>query len=342
MKKFIERFNLAWGAAVMGTGVLSILSSQAGGPFAAAALVLFGINTLVLAYALVCWILMWFAAPKKIESIVNDASKLVFLPTVPIGVVVYASNLMSLRGRYFPGLAPIFPAMLWLTASVLLIVLAVHFLDRIFASPAIEIQHSTFGWLIPPVALLVIPLGAPAVVGAFSPQFAQLLVLLSLAGWGAGFFAYLFVNAAITHRYFFHEMPVNQMTPTVWVGLGPVGAGAAGLLSLTQAADKMPGLQGIGNIGYFLAVMIWGFGFVWYLVSLVLTARKAIFERIPYTMGFWAFTFPLGAFALATRLLALRTGFAAVDVLFWILFANLWVFWLVTAFRTAKFVAKGS
>ncbi len=30
MKKFIERFNLAWGAAVMGTGVLSILSSQAG------------------------------------------------------------------------------------------------------------------------------------------------------------------------------------------------------------------------------------------------------------------------------------------------------------------------
>ncbi len=137
--------------------------------------------------------------------------------------------------------------MLWLTASVLLIVLAVHFLDRIFASPAIEIQHSTFGWLIPPVALLVIPLGAPAVVGAFSPQFAQLLVLLSLAGWGAGFFAYLFVNAAITHRYFFHEMPVNQMTPTVWVGLGPVGAGAAGSFRSPRQPTECRGSRGLAT-----------------------------------------------------------------------------------------------
>ncbi len=342
MKKIIAGFNPAWGAAVMGTGVLSILSVQAGDVFKILAIVLFGINALILLYSLVCWILMWFVAPKKIEAIVNNASMIVFLPTVPIGLVVFASNLMALRGDYFPGLGLVLPAVLWIVASLVIVALAVHFLDRMFSSPGIEIQHSTFGWLIPPVALLVIPLGAPAVVGAFSPPVAETLVLFSFASWGAGFFAYLFVNAAVTHRYFFHELPVSQMTPSVWVGLGPLGAGAAGLLSLTRVADGMKTMQGIGNISFALAVLMWGFGLIWYLVSLVLTMRKTIFERIPYTMGWWAFTFPLGAFALATRLLAVRTGIVAIDVIFWILFANLWAFWVITAYRTASSVVRSA
>lgn len=341
MRKIVEQFNPSWGATVMGTGVLSILAAGLGGGYAIIALVLFALNTIVLVYALVCWILMWFITPKKIRAILDNANMLVFLPTVPIGIVVYANNAMALKARFFTGLDVLVPGVAWIIASIIILVLAVHFIDRIFTSSTVEIQHSTFGWLIPPVALLIIPLGAPLFVGAFG-QAARTLVFVSVAIWGAGFFAYLFVNAAVTHRYFFHQMPVNQMTPSVWVGLGPVGAGAAGLLSLARTTAVVHGLTPLADVGVVLAVFMWGFGLVWYFVSLVLTARKAFFESIPYTMGWWAFTFPLGAFALATRLLFQQTGMAALEVFFWVLLANLALFWLITSYRTVKFVVRGA
>jgi len=342
MRKLLENFNPSWGAAVMGTGALSIVLASLGGGFAVAAFVLFWLNTLVLIYALVCWVLMWFVTPGKIKSIVDNANMLVFLPTVPIGVIVYAINLMALRGRYFPGLSEGFPAVLWLAASIIIIVLAVHFIDRVFSSAQIEIQHSTFGWLIPPVALLVVPLGAPQFLHAFGAGAVPTIMVFSFAMWGAGFFAYLFVNAAVTHRYFFHEMPVNQMTPSVWVGLGPIGAGAAGLISLSHAAQSMAGLKSLADLGSAFSLLLWGFGLIWYLISIVLTLRKAFFENIPYTMGWWAFTFPLAAFALATRLLFVQTGVTALAVIFWALLVNLVIFWLITAYRTAKFVFRKS
>jgi len=338
MRKLVENFNPSWGAAVMGTGVLSIILAGVGGAFAVAALVLFWLNTLVLIYSLACWVLMWFVTPGKIKAIVDNANALVFLPTVPVGVVVFANNLMALRARFFPAIGGLFPAILWIASSLVIVVLAVHFIDRIFASANIEIQHSTFGWLIPPVALLIIPLGAPLFLSVFSAEAAEALVVLSFALWGAGFFAYVFVNAAVTHRYFFHEMPVNQMTPSVWVGLGPIGAGAAGLLSLSRAAQSMPNLKSLADLGTGFSLLLWGFGLIWYLVSLALTLRKAFFENIPYTMGWWAFTFPLGAYALATRLLFAQTQVAALAVIFWILLVNLVLFWIITAYRTTRFV----
>lgn len=341
MKKLIEKFNPIWGAAVMGTGVLSILLAGLGSGFAVAGFALFWVNTAVLAYALVCWVLMWVVAPAKIRQIVDNAGMLVFVPTVPVGVVVWANNLMALRAQFFPGLAPLFPAILWIASSLIILALAVHFIDRVFASVNIEIKHSTFGWLIPPVALLIIPLGAPLFLGAFEAAAAQTIIVLSFAVWGAGFFAYIFVNAAVTHRYFFHEMPVNQMTPSVWVGLGPLGAGAAGLLSLSRAAQTFPTLKPLADFGSGFSLLLWGFGVIWYLVSLVLTLRKAVFENIPYTMGWWAFTFPLGAYTLATRLLYTQTGVAALSVIYWILLVNLLVFWVITAYRTTKFVFTG-
>lgn len=341
MSKIIKNFNPAWGAAVMGTGVLSILLAGLSGGFAVAGFVLFWMSTLMLVYALICWILMWFIAPTKIRQIVNNAGMLVFLPTVPIGVVVWANNLMALHARFFPNLALMLPAILWIVASGMILALAVHFIDRVFANANIEIQHSTFGWLIPPVALLIIPLGAPLYLGLFSPAAAKAFVVLSFGIWGAGFFAYVFVNAAVTHRYFFHEMPLNQMAPSVWVGLGPIGAGAAGLLALSRAAQTIPEFVFLANFGSAFGLLLWGFGIIWYLVSLILTLRKAFFENIPYSMGWWAFTFPLGAYTLATWLLYAQTGVGVLSVIYWILLANLAAFWLLTAYRTTVFIFKG-
>jgi len=73
---------------------------------------------------------------------------------------------------------------------------------------------------------------------------------------------------------------------------------------------------------------------------LSLTLRKAIFEKIPYSMGWWAFTFPLGAYTLATRLVFAQTHMPLFTVIFWILLVNLVVFSLLTAYRTVVSVVQ--
>jgi hypothetical protein len=50
-------------------------------------------------------------------------------------------------------------------------------------------------------------------------------------------------------------------------------------------------------IGFFIALIMWGFGLVWFCL-----AAASIYQSrpFPFNMGWWGFTFPLGVFSLST------------------------------------------
>lgn len=50
-------------------------------------------------------------------------------------------------------------------------------------------------------------------------------------------------------------------------------------------------------LGFFIALIMWGFGLVW-LVFALATIYKC--QPFPFNMGWWGFTFPLGVFAVST------------------------------------------
>ncbi len=338
MKRLVERFNPAWGAAVMGTGITSIVSYIVGGIFKWLAIVLFAVNSIFLIYSLILWILMWIITPKKIKQILNNPSSIVFIPTVPIGVIVYVSNVMTLKQSILQNIDPVLLTYAWFISSIVIFILSVHFFYKMFSNPDIEIQHSTYGWLIPPVALLVIPLGGVKFLGYYPEWGINFLIIFSLIGGGAGLFAYLFVNAAVTHRYFFHELPIKHMTPTIWIGLGPIGAIVVVFIGYAKMFAEFQPVSNFGHFSIPFAMLFWGFGVLWYFVALLLTLHKTFFEEIPYSMGWWAFTFPLGIFTLSTySVYRIMDKSRFVLVLFYLFFVTLLFFWALTFYRTFKY-----
>jgi tellurite resistance protein TehA-like permease len=50
-------------------------------------------------------------------------------------------------------------------------------------------------------------------------------------------------------------------------------------------------------LGFFIALMMWGFGLIWLCFALFTIYQSRPF---PFNMGWWGFTFPLGVFSAST------------------------------------------
>jgi tellurite resistance protein TehA-like permease len=141
-------------------------------------------------------------------------------------------------------------------------------------------------------------------------------------------------------RLVLHKLPHRDMAASGWLSLGPIGTGALGLLVLGADAPAvfaqvgMPTIgdvaQGIGMIG---GTVMWGYG-AWWLLLAVLTTIRYIREGMPFNIGWWGFTFPLGVYAVATLTLARQTQIGFLSVTGGVLVMFLTLFWLTIAART--------
>lgn len=50
-------------------------------------------------------------------------------------------------------------------------------------------------------------------------------------------------------------------------------------------------------LGFMVALLLWAFGLVWLFFALASIFRC---KKFPFNIGWWGFTFPLGAYSLAT------------------------------------------
>jgi tellurite resistance protein TehA-like permease len=97
------------------------------------------------------------------------------------------------------------------------------------------------------------------------------------------------------------------------------------------------GLAGIGDIaqgiGLVAGTVIWGYG-AWWLLLAVLTTARYLREGMPFNLGWWGFTFPLGVYAVATLTLARQTHLGFLLAIGIGLVACLATFWVIIATRT--------
>jgi tellurite resistance protein TehA-like permease len=97
----------------------------------------------------------------------------------------------------------------------------------------------------------------------------------------------------------------------------------------------------IGTLTLVGASALWGFGAWSLLVALVLLGRYLRRGGVPYGVGWWAFTFPLGALTLATSSLANAWKLPIVSDIALGLLVGLVVLWLIVTAGTAGSVATG-
>lgn len=82
--------------------------------------------------------------------------------------------------------------------------------------------------------------------------------------------------------------------------------------------------------------MIWGFGFVWLLIAIGSILHIRIRgEHIPFNMGWWGFTFPIGVFTSATLQFGTEMDSVSFKVLGTIFAVSLVLLWITVAVGTA-------
>ena len=350
-REAIRHFTPNWFAATMGTGVLALALAQLplripGLHLLAEGLWLFTIGLFVVfsvAYA-ARWVMFFDEA----RRIFGHSTVSMFFGTIPMGLATIINGFLLFGvPRWGEGVVQLAELLWWLDVALSL-ACGVLIPYMMFTRQEHRIDQMTAVWLLPVVAAEVAAasggLLAPHLVDAHS----QLVMLVtSYVLWAFSLPVAFSILTILLLRMALHKLPHESMAASSWLALGPIGTGALGMLLLGADAPAIfaaNGMAAMGEIaeglGLVAGITLWGFGLWWMLTALLITLRY-LRDGIPFNLGWWGFTFPLGVYALTTLKLA-----ATLNLTFFAVFGSLLVLalalmWLVVGKRTLQGAYRG-
>lgn len=303
-REVIRQFTPNWFAATMGTGVLALALAQL--PFdlpglraIAEGLWLFTIGLFLLFSALYAarWVMFFHEA----RRIFGHSTVSMFFGTIPMGLATILNGLLLFGlPRWGSDVLPLAELLWWLDVAMSL-ACGVLIPFMMFTRQEHSIDQMTAVWLLPVVAAEVAAasggLLAPHLVDAHS----QLVMLVtSYVLWAFSLPVAFSILTILMLRMALHKLPHANMAASSWLALGPIGTGALGMLVLGGdapaifAANGLPGVGEMANgLGLVAGMTLWGFGLWWMLIAVLITLRY-LRAGIPFNLGWWGFTFPLG------------------------------------------------
>jgi len=343
--KIVETFSPAWFAAVMGTAVVPLAIAFTGQPWVRPVAGVFTLLAMALFLAAIGpWTARWFRFPRAVQRDLEHPVAASFLPTMPIALHVIALDLLKYPDLLFPPAVSLNLALwLWAAGTLGIYVLGWVVLLRVYRHAQIEVKHANFGWFIPPVSKLLIPVAGLELAGHFPGAF-DLVAGLSLASLGVGCFLFVFVGSAVYHRYKFAPLPPGRLAATFFIGMAPTAIIAVVLAKLAHLVAHH-GLLGLdpawfGPLVRLLVVINWGFAAWWFAMGLILMVHYLRAGDLPFAMSWWAFTFPSGALAVASGLAWQQSGWAWVGGVYWAVVLWLLFIWTVVAAHTTAGVVS--
>jgi C4-dicarboxylate transporter/malic acid transport protein len=347
----LRGFHPGWFAVVMGTAIVGVATylnpGEVGAMVGPAHAV--GVTVVVLAWVLAVVI----AVPYLLRLVRHREAALADLrhpivgglyATAPAAVLVLAVATAAVGGSVLSEhTVVVIVVVLAATGSMLAFAAGVLFAYVLFSGDGLAAETANGGWFIPPVVAIIIPLALAPLLAHVGPAAGRLLLLTSYGALGIGLFLFAMIAAVLFGRLIFHPLPPAPLAPSLWIGLGPVGVGSLALLRLAEAGGPYWGAQAhaVQTGSQLAAASLWGVGLWWLATAALLLIGYLRRDRLPYGIGLWAFTFPLGAYTVATLQLA-RTW--QTDPLEWVgvaLYLLLLSFWLVVATRTVRAIRTG-
>lgn len=344
----VRHFTPNWFAVTMGTGILALCLNKFPYHFnflhsVAMGLWFINIGLFVLFSALFLGRMLIF--PSITLKLLKHPVQSMFLGCIPMGLVTIINGLLVFGiPLWGDGIIPIASVLWWIDSimSVTCSLLVPYFM---FTSHEHSMPAMTTVWLLPIVASEVAAASGGFLVPYLTGQIAVIVWLVSYILWAISVPLAFGILIIFFQRLVLHKLPCEKMAASIWLCLGPIGTAALGLLLLGSASQQLlhegvlatPDLAIMGQIaegfGLIMATIFWGFG-LWWLAMAILVTIRYIYKGIPFNMGWWAYTFPLGVYTAATLTLAEQTNIAffyAFGAAFVVL---LFITWAVVAVRT--------
>lgn len=209
-------------------------------------------------------------------------------------------------------------------------------------------ETMTAAWLLPIVSCIVAA-ASGGVVASVLPddKHALITIVTSYVLWSMGVPLALVVMTIYFHRLAIHKLPPQEVIVSVFLPLGPMGQGGYAAMQLgIQASKIFPKTQTLhpmtGEIlyvlGWMTAVVLWGFGLVWLFFAVASISRS----KVPFNMGWWGFTFPIGVFTMSTITMGQEMPSAFFRILGTVLAVGVMLLWCVVATGTVKNILFGN
>jgi len=350
-REVIRQFTPNWFAATMGTGVLALALAQL--PLAipglrAVAEGLWLFNILLFSLFTAAYAARWILFFDEARRIFGHSTVSMFFGTIPMGLATIINGFLLFGlPRWGDGVIQLVE-MLWWTDVAMSLACGVLIPYMMFTRQEHSIDQMTAVWLLPVVAAEVAAASGGLLAPHLTDAHGQLIVLTtSYVLWAFSLPVAFSILTILLLRMALHKLPHENMAASSSLALGPIGTGALGMLLLGGEAPAIfaaNGLPGVGEIasglGLVAGITLWGFGLWWMLMALLITVRY-LRDGIPFNLGWWGFTFPLGVYSLATLKLASILNLTFFSVFGTALVILLAAMWLIVGKRTVQGAWRG-
>lgn len=343
-REVVRQFTPNWFTATMGTGILALALNQF--PYAvpglkALAQSLWFLNIGLFVLCTLLYSARWIFFFDGAKRIFQHSVMCMFFGAIPMGLATIINGFLAFGTTHWGESAVHIAYALWWLDAALALACAWLVPYLMFTRQDHSLQSMTAVWLLPIVAAEVTAASGGLLIGHLDagPQATQIL-FVSYALWGVSVLPALGILVILFLRMALHKLPKRDMAVSSWLSLGPVGTGALGLLLLGEQAERIlagtamteigTAAHGAGIVG---ASILWGYG-LWWLVLAIMITLKYLREGLPFNMGWWAFTFPIGVYSVTTLALGRITGVALFEVIGAGFVVMLAMFWLIVTGRT--------
>jgi C4-dicarboxylate transporter/malic acid transport protein len=337
-----------WFASIMGTGIVANAAATLPAPFPGfrtAATIVWAFAALMLVALSGAWAVHWIRHGATAKGYAHNPVMAQFWGAPPMALMTVGGGTLLL-GKDWIGVTPALSVdwVLWTAGTVLGLITTIWIPFRMMTTHDIKPDSAFGGWLMPVVPPMVSAANGALLIPHLPAGQARLGMLMACyAMFGISLFATLCIVPQIWQRLVQHKTGAAAGVPTMWIVLGPLGQSitAANLLAGDAAgALPVPFSQGTSDFALFYGVSTWGFAVMWMVLVAALTLRTAR-QKLPFSLTWWSFTFPVGTVVTGTSALSARIHaelFTVASVVFYLL---LLAAWITVAVQTAHGSYRG-
>ena len=334
-KKFIEEFNPSWFSSVMGTGILAIDSyyyREYLPILKRFSYIFFYLAVVFFVILFLPWILRWFFFFKRAYKDLEHPILSSFYSTFSVGILILSIGEIVIIKNYPVG------EILWIIGASVTAIFVFTSFFIMFKGAQMTLNHISPAWFIPLTGLLAVPISGSFLLKYSSLYTRDYIDLLSYFSWGTGFFLYLALFAICMYRFMLHPPLPGILSPTIWINLGPIGTGVTSIIYLAKYSQFIT----IREPFYIFAFLFWGLGFWWVVMALFMTIYYLHKIKVPYSVSWWGYTFPLGAYISASYNMGNTVKFWTVKNVGFALYWLLVFFWIATSVNTILNIYRGT
>jgi|SRR6056297_607854 len=275
----IRHFSVSFFSIILGLGGLTIaLEKMAGLLGASQSLPKFFLAVTVGAFLTIGLIFLYRMVkyPEEVKKEYSNSVKYNFFSTISIGLLLLSAAFLE----YNAGVSKA----LWIAGTSM----HLYFTYRTLSFWVFHKEHSftSFNpiWFIPVVGNLLVPVAGTV---HFANEISWFFFSIGMVFWAVLFTTFMY-------RIIFHEALPEKIVPSLAILIAPPAIGFISYVKLTGQLD------GFARIMYYIALFLFTFVF----------SRIGEYMKMNFYLSWWAFSFPISSFTIATVLMYHKSGIA--------------------------------